>query len=111
MREVMQSLADFEHKLLQTHKVSLNEAMVLCAVGYESVTATHIAECIGLRPSNTSKVISALEQRGLIARRMGEHDKRLMYLSLTKQGIDYLQLIKDYEFDIPELLKPVFDRM
>ena len=108
MRDLMLALADFEHKLLQTHDVSLNEAMVLCAVGYQRVTASHISECTGLRPSNASKVIGALEQRGLIDRQMGEQDKRQVYLSLTKSGQDYLQKLKDYEFNIPDLLKPLF---
>lgn len=109
MRELVMALTDFEHKLLQVHNITLNEAMVLCAVGYESETATHISECTGLRPSHASKVIGALEQRGLIIRRMGEHDKRQMYLSLTKSGLDHLKQLKDYEYDVPELLRPLFD--
>lgn len=109
MRELMLALSDFEQKLLQTHKVSLNEAMVLCAVGYECVTATQISECTGLRPSNTSKIIGSLEEQRLIVRRIGEEDKRQMYLSLTNMGLDYLNRLKDYKFDIPELLKPIFE--
>lgn len=109
MRELMLALSNFEDKLIQSHNVSLNEAMVLCAIGYDCVTATHISECTGLRPSNASKVIGALEHKGLIARQMGEKDKRQMYLSLTKSGKELLKQIKDYKFDIPELLKPIFD--
>ena len=61
MRELMMALSDFENKLMDTHGVSLNEAMVLCALGGECITASVIAERTGLRPSHTSKVIGSLE--------------------------------------------------
>ncbi len=109
MRELMIALSDFENRLTETQGVSLNEAMVLCALGNESVTASVIAERTGLRPSNTSKVIGALEERKLIERQLGKQDKRQMYLSLTIKGKECLERIKVYKFDIPELLKPLFD--
>ena len=109
MRELMMALSDFENKLMEAHGVSLNEAMVLCALGGECVTASVIAERTGLRPSHTSKVIGALEERGYLMRELGKQDKRQMYLSLTEAGKECLGRIKAYEFEVPELLKPVFE--
>ncbi len=108
MRELMMALSDFENKLMDAHSVSLNEAMVLCALGEECITASVIAERTGLRPSHASKVIGTLEDRGYLKRELGKHDKRQMYFSLTDMGKECLLRIKTYEFDIPELLKPVF---
>lgn len=108
MRELMMALSDFENKLMDAHSVSLNEAMVLCALGEECITASVIAERTGLRPSHASKVIGTLEDRGYLKRELGKHDKRQMYFSLTDMGKECLIRIKTYEFDIPELLKPVF---
>ena len=108
MRELMMALSDFENKLIDAHSVSLNEAMVLCALGEECITASVIAERTGLRPSHASKVIGTLEDRGYLKRELGKHDKRQMYFSLTDMGKECLLRIKTYEFDIPELLKPVF---
>ena len=109
MRELMMALSDFENKLMDAHGVSLNEAMVLCALGGECVTASVIAERTGLRPSHTSKVIGALEERGYLMRELGKQDKRQMYLSLTEAGKECLGRIKAYEFEVPELLIPVFE--
>ncbi len=109
MRELMMALSDFENKLMDAHGVSLNEAMVLCALGGECVTASVIAERTGLRPSHASKVIGALEERGYLMRELGKQDKRQMYLSLTEAGKECLGRIKAYEFEVPELLKPVFE--
>lgn len=109
MRELMIALSDFENKLMDTHGVSLNEAMVLCALGDECITASIIAERTGLRPSHASKVIGTLEARGYLIRELGKQDKRQMYLSLTDGGKGCLEQIKRYEFEVPALLKPVFD--
>lgn len=109
MRELMIALSDFENKLMDTHGVSLNEAMILCALGDECITASVIAERTGLRPSHASKVIGTLEARGYLIRELGKQDKRQMYLSLTDVGKGCLEQIKRYEFEVPALLKPVFD--
>ncbi len=109
MRELMIALSDFENKLMDTHGVSLNEAMILCALGDECITASIIAERTGLRPSHASKVIGTLEAQGYLIRELGKQDKRQMYLSLTDVGKGCLEQIKRYEFEVPALLKPVFD--
>ena len=109
MRELMMALSNFESKLMDANGVSLNEAMVLCALGGECVTASVIAERTGLRPSHTSKVIGALEERGYLMRELGKQDKRQMYLSLTNEGKVCLDRIKAYQFEVPDLLRPVFE--
>ena len=52
MRELMKALSDFETQLMESHGVTLNEAMALCAMGDECVTASVISERTGLRPSH-----------------------------------------------------------
>ena len=109
MRELMMALSDFENKLMDAHGVSLNEAMVLCSLGGECVTASVVAERTGLRPSHASKVIGTLEERGYLKRELGKQDKRQMYLSLTNEGRKCLYRIKAYQFEVPDLLKPIFE--
>lgn len=107
MRELMKALSDFETQLMQAHGVTLNEAMALCAMSEESVTASVIAERTGMRPSHTSKVISSLEGKRLVARKLSKQDKRQMYLSLTASGRECLAKIKVHTFDTPPLLQPI----
>lgn len=109
MRELFSALSSLENNLTEAHGVSLNEAMILCALGDECITASVIAERTGLRPSHASKVIGTLEARGYLIRELGKQDKRQMYLSLTDVGKGCLEQIKRYEFEVPALLKPVFD--
>ena len=94
MRELFRALSELESRLMQSHGVSLNEAMVLCAIGKERVAASTIVERTGLTP--------------LLVRALGEKDKRQMYFSLTKEAHSCLKGIREQGIDIPELLQPLF---
>ena len=39
MRELLKALSELETQLINTYGISLNEAMVLCSIGGETVTA------------------------------------------------------------------------
>lgn len=108
MRELFRALSDLESHLLQAHGVSLNEAMVLCAIGKEQVAARTIVERTGLTPSHASKVIRAVEERNLLVRTLGEKDKREMYFSLTDEAFRCLKGIRDEGVEVPEILQPLF---
>ena len=110
MRELLTALSYLEKELTDSHGVTLNEAMVLCALGNEHVTASDIANRTGMLPSHTSKVIGALERERLVERQLGKQDKRKIYLSLTKEGKSRLERIKVHKFDIPDLLEPLFKK-
>ena len=110
MRELFEALSVLESGLLETHGVSLNEAMVLCSIGKETVTASVVVERTGMRASHASKVIRSAEMKGLLMRELGEKDKRQMHFTLTQLGQDCLDGIKDKGVDVPDLLLPLFKR-
>ena len=110
MRELFAALSYLEKELTEIHGVNLNEAMVLCAIGNEDVTASDISNRTGMLPSHTSKVIGSLEKLRLIERQLGKQDKRKIYLSLTKEGKSRLERIKIHELDIPDILEPLFKK-
>lgn len=111
MRELYKALTGFEAAFEQQYGLSLNEAMVLCALheAKKEMTSTAIAERTELAPSHTSKVIRSVEIKGLIQRDMGKVDKRQMYFSLTAAGKTRLQAIQLDEVEVPGLLKPLFE--
>ena len=57
MRELFKALSELEANLIEQHGVSLNEAMALCCIGGDRLTASAISEHTGLSASHTSKVI------------------------------------------------------
>ena len=98
MRELFKALSELETRLMEQYGVSLNEAMALCCIGGDTLTASVISENTGLSASHTSKVIRSIEEKELIVRNLGDKDKRH----------ECLEALKANEIEIPELLKPLF---
>lgn len=108
MRELFKALSELETRLMEQYGVSLNEAMALCCIGGDTLTASVISENTGLYASHTSKVIRSIEEKELIVRNLGDKDKRQMHFTLSDKGRECLEALKANEIEIPELLKPLF---
>lgn len=109
MRELVKALSELENQLVSNYGVSLNEAMLLCCISGDTLTASTISDTIGLTPSNTSKVIRSAENKDLICRALGDKDRRQMRFSLTDNGNRLLQKIKKEEITVPEFIRPLFN--
>ncbi len=111
MRDVYKALADFETAFEKEYSLSLNEAMVLCALqeSGREMTASAIGERTGMTPSNVSKVIRSVEDKGLIQRSIGQVDKRQMNFCLTDAGKERLHALSLEKVPIPQLFRPLVD--
>ena len=87
---------------MEQYGVSLNEAMALCCIGGDTLTASVISENTGLSASHTSKVIRSIEEKELIVRNLGDKDKRQMHFTLSDKGRECLEALKANEIEIPE---------
>ena len=98
MREVFRAMADFETAFENVYQLSLNEAMILCALqeAQQQMTATNLSKRTELSPSHTSKMLRILEEKKLIERTLGDADKRLMKFALTKEG---KKRVEELEFE------------
>lgn len=108
MRDLIVALQQLEEQLLSLHGIGLNEAMIVCAVAGEVVASTEIAERIGLRAPNTSKILSTLVRKGLLKSQGIRSDKRKNLYCLSLDGVTLLERLKSSPLDIPELLRPLF---
>ena len=109
MRDVFKAMARFEDAFEKVYQVSLNEAMILCALQEASpnnMTATKRTE---LTPSHASKMLRILEEKELIVRTLGEEDRRLMQFHLSQSGKKLVRQLALEKVEIPELLKPLFE--
>lgn len=108
MRDLFAAFAQLEADLLDTHGLTLNEAMVLCSIGSGTATAGTVAQRTGLKPSHASKVIANVERRGLLVRSLDSDDRRLMCFTLTDAGKACLKRLREVGIEPPKLLKPFF---
>lgn len=111
MKEIFKAIRNFEDNFYWAHRISLNEAMVLCTLKTEKLSSSDISEKTGFTPSHTSKLLRAVEDKELIERILGETDKRQMYFSLTSKGAEKLNGIHCRSVEIPDILKPVFEKL
>lgn len=108
IRDIYRAIAEFEAQFVQEYNLSLNEGMLLCALLEHSRLASgEIAESLGLSHSNTSKLIRSVEEKRLIARIVGKVDKRQMHFSLTAEGKELIDSIKNTVHEMPELLQEI----
>ena len=112
MRDVFKAMARFEDSFEKVYKISLNEAMILCALQEASpknMTATSLSKRTELTPSHASKMLRILEEKELIVRTLGEEDRRLMQFHLSQSGKKLIRQLALEKVEIPELLKPLFE--
>ena len=96
MRDIYKALAGFEAQFEEVYGLSLNEAMILCALqeAQKEMTSTDLSARTEMGTSHTSKVIRTV-------------DKRQMYFSLTPKGEKQLEAINLEKVEVPEMLKPL----
>lgn len=105
IRDLQHAIAEFESTFIQRFGLTLNEGMLLCTLlEHPRLTAGDLAGYLGLTPSNTSKVIRPIEKKKLITRLVGKEDKRKMFFTLTKEGKQRIQEIKEATYELPEML-------
>ena len=109
IRDIYNALYRFETEFEQAYSLSINEAMLLCAIEEtgKAITSTALSELTGMAPSHTSKVIRTVEDKGLIKRAFGETDKRQMYFTLTPKGEKDLKEINLGKIQIPDILQSI----
>ena len=110
IRDVFRAMTNFEASFEQVYQITLNEAMILCALkcSSERMTATNLSKQTDLSPSHTSKMLRILEEKGLIVRTLGSEDRRQMYFTLSAAGREWVCDMEIQKVEIPELLKPLF---
>lgn len=110
IRNLQRVIIQFEYSFIQRFGLTLNEGMLLCTLlEHDYLIAGHLAEALGLTPSNTSKVICLVEKKQLITRIPNKEDKRQMLFSLTAKGKQLITQIKESSFDLPDKLRKAIE--
>ncbi len=112
IRDIQRSVIAFEQDFIKCYGICLNEGMALCSINNspdKELTSGELSEFLSLSASNTSKIISSMENKKLLKRTLGQKDKRQMYFSLTNQGKEMLSNIISDDIPIPELLNKLID--
>jgi len=69
-------------------------AVLATVVRHERLTVGQIAEYEHVKPPSASKIVGALEQGGLVERRIDPGDRRCAHIGATPEGIAYLDAVR-----------------
>jgi DNA-binding MarR family transcriptional regulator len=74
----------------------------------EKILPTDLGKCMDMRKGSLTTLIDSLEGMNLVRRERDPHDRRKTWLSLTKEGMEYLDLkIQAYERNFMRLFEPI----
>ena len=104
IKDIYKALYRFERDFADEHGITINEAMVLCALREgETRTAGALSEYVGLSNSRVSKVITAVEGKGFLLRTISPHDRRQMLFSLSDGGYAKIRQMQQAAMGFDEL--------
>jgi DNA-binding MarR family transcriptional regulator len=81
--------------------LTLNECFCLCLVAEEVREPSAMAKALELSPSRITRILDAIESRGLVKRKVSEADRRSLPVSLTAKGEKTIELFKKTPLVLP----------
>ncbi len=91
------------------HGFSMPEWRVLLNVGYtQDLSVRDIEKRVSLEKSKVSRAASKLEAKGYLTKKVSDHDRRLVKLSLTERGVELLAklipIAEDFQSELSNIL-------
>lgn len=93
---------------LEEHLTIEQHYAIRYLVVYGPCTVSELAEALLVKPSAVTAQMNRLVSRGLVQRIRNEEDRRVVYLSLTEEG---LSMYHDCEQKIYKVIKPYLSKL
>ena len=90
-----QSIANKYNQLASRHGITQATGYVLINIRKEGTAVSHMAALLGVKSTSLSRILSGLEQQGLIYRQVDRQDKRSVRVFLTKDGLQKREIAKN----------------
>jgi DNA-binding MarR family transcriptional regulator len=99
------SISNLYNQLAQKFDLTQATGFVLLNIDKEKGTpATRIAPLMGMKATSLSRILKKMEEEGLIERKKGETDKRMVNIHLTDKGVEKQQIAKTVVREFNEYL-------
>lgn len=92
-----------EEKQFKKHNLPLtiNEVRIIVEIGkHENKTVSEIAKKLCISTSTLSLTVDRLEDKGYVIRNQNENDRRIVHLSVTKDGKKAIDVYQSIVFDM-----------
>lgn len=101
VRKIQTALRRFEVQLKTTTGLTLNDALCLCSISKGIREPGALSRELELSPSRLTRILDALEGRGMIERKTSDEDRRNVTVELTPEGIRLIQSYQCSELELP----------
>ncbi|MBD8387559.1 MarR family winged helix-turn-helix transcriptional regulator [Dysgonomonas sp. BGC7] len=104
LKDIYKALYSFEKDFAENNGITINEGMLLCCLkDGKPKSANDLCDFVGLSNSRVSRIITTVEEKGFIVRKMGTTDKRQMIFTLTDQGKEKTKEMQSQKMDFSKL--------
>lgn len=108
LKDIYKALYSFEKEFASKNGITINEGMLLCCLKEgEAKTASDLHDFIGLSNSRISRIITTVENKNYIKRKMGQIDKRQMIFTLTKEGETKIKEMQSQDINFETLKEKI----
>lgn len=83
-----QAIVKMYNRLTIEHDFSQAEGYVLISIKKDGIPVTKIAPLMGIEPTSLSRLLKAMEEKGLVYRKKDQKDRRVVKLFLTEKGLE-----------------------
>jgi DNA-binding MarR family transcriptional regulator len=103
IRDIVREIHRLEAELKRGYGLTLNEGLCLCCITGVGRTPGDCARQLGVSASRISRIINALERKGLLQRSLGPDDRRSTDLAITDKGRQRLRDLRGNGFSFSRL--------
>lgn len=108
LKDIYKALYDFERQYANMNDITINEAIILYALrDGKPLLAKEIYSAVGLSKSRMSRILSDIEKKGYVIRKVGTEDKRNMLFSMSYAGSEKLKEITSQKINFSRLVDKI----
>jgi DNA-binding MarR family transcriptional regulator len=110
IRTLKKSIDHLADNLKDKTGLTMNECFCLCLVADGVKEPSAMAKSLELSPSRITRILDAIESRGLVKRKVSVDDRRSLPVSLTAKGEKTIDLFKKTPLVIPAGIAEAFKK-
>ncbi len=104
IRQTWHKISRLYNQRASEHGSTISIAYILLIIDREGTPSTQLGPRMGMEPTSLSRTLKAMEDNGLIYRKVDEIDKRKVLILLTEYGVAMRRLSKNVVMDFNDKL-------
>jgi DNA-binding MarR family transcriptional regulator len=102
LRTLKMSMDHLADDLKDKTGLTMNECFCLCLVAEGVKEPSAMAKALELSPSRITRILDAIQSRGLVKRKVSDDDRRSLPVTLTPKGDKTIDLFKKTPLAVPQ---------